>query len=123
MKKRRQRDPDREKRIHEEIIVDANGPEEQVMGWYCYLENKLRFPFQARCIVSNSVSPLRKGEVVEAFSVVQEETCSGDMLVLIRWRDRTMAVPLFQLIATDGDEATVEAIADWHYWLGQGYSF
>jgi hypothetical protein len=30
--KKRRNDPDREKRIHEEIIVDANGPEEQAMG-------------------------------------------------------------------------------------------
>jgi hypothetical protein len=29
-----QRNPDRENRIHEEIIVDAYGPEEQAMGWY-----------------------------------------------------------------------------------------
>ncbi len=28
------RDPIREARIHEEIIVDAHGPEEQAMGWY-----------------------------------------------------------------------------------------
>jgi calcium binding protein len=35
--KKRQSDPDRENRIHEEIIV-TNGPEEQAMGWYYYLE-------------------------------------------------------------------------------------
>jgi hypothetical protein len=45
------------------------------------------------------------------------------MMVLVRWKDRTMAVPLSQLIATDADEGTLEAIADWHYWLGQGHSF
>jgi hypothetical protein len=28
------RNRDRENRIHEEIIVDAYGPEEQAMGWY-----------------------------------------------------------------------------------------
>jgi hypothetical protein len=61
--KKRQRDPDRESRIHEEVIVDTNGPEEQAMGWYYFLENKLRFPIQARCIASNVVSPLKKGEI------------------------------------------------------------
>jgi Calcium binding len=39
--KKRQSDPDREERIHEEIIVDTNGPEEHAMGWYYYLESKL----------------------------------------------------------------------------------
>ena len=38
---RPKRDPVREERIHEEIIVDAYGPEEQAMGWYSYLEDKI----------------------------------------------------------------------------------
>lgn len=33
---------DREERIGMEIIVDAYGPEEQAMGWYYYLEEKLQ---------------------------------------------------------------------------------
>lgn len=103
--------------------MDASGPEEQAMGWYYYLENKLRFPFQARCIVSSVVSPLKKGEIAEVLRMAPEDACSGDMLVLIRWKDRTLAVPLSQLIATDADEGTVEVIADWHYWLDQGYTF
>lgn len=37
----------REDRIQMEIIVDADGPEEQAMGWYYYLEEKLAFPFRA----------------------------------------------------------------------------
>jgi hypothetical protein len=36
-KAKRKRDPEREHRIRMEIIVDANGPEEQAMGWYYYL--------------------------------------------------------------------------------------
>jgi hypothetical protein len=59
------RDPIREDRIHNEAIVDAYGPEEQARGWYDYLENKIRFPFQAKCIVAKVVSPLLKGEAVE----------------------------------------------------------
>ena len=38
----------REGRIRNEAIVDANGPEEQAMGWYYYLENKLRFPLSGQ---------------------------------------------------------------------------
>ena len=62
--KRPKRDPVREDRIHNEAIADANGPEEQVMGWHCYLDDKIRFPFQARCIAVKVVSPLHKGETV-----------------------------------------------------------
>ena len=117
------RDPVREERIHEEIIVDAYGPEEQAMGWYYYLEEKMHFPFQAKCIASKLTSPLRRGESVDVRGLTSEDTCSGDMLVLIRWQGRTMAVPLAQLTAIDPNEQTREAIEDWHYWVGQGYCF
>ena len=63
MKKPR-KDTIREDRIENEAIVYAR-PEEQAMGWYYYLENKIGFPFQAKCIAAKVVSPLRKGEIVE----------------------------------------------------------
>jgi hypothetical protein len=52
-----------------------------------------------------------------------EGACTGDMLVLIRWQNRNLAVPLSQLAAIQADESTSEAIGDWHYWLAQGYRF
>src|SRR6516225_3241202 len=93
------RDPVREARIHNEAIADANGPEEQVMGWYNYLDDKIRFLFQAKCIAAKVVSPLRKGETVEVQRMAPEaeDACSAEMLVLIRWQSRTMPVPLAQL--------------------------
>jgi hypothetical protein len=121
--KRPKRDPVREDRIHNEAIVDANGPEEQAMGWYYYLDDKIRFPFQAQCTTAKVVSPLRKGETVEVQRMAPEDACSADMLVLIHWQSRTMAVPLSQLAGVDVNESTAEAIADWHYWVAQGYCF
>jgi hypothetical protein len=121
--KRPAKDPIREDRINNEAIVDAYGAEEQAMGWYYYLENKISFPFQAKCIASRMVSPLRKGETVEVLRLAPEDTCVSDMLVLIRWQGRRMAVPLSQLAAIDPDESTQEAIGDWHYWASRGYLF
>jgi len=121
--KKSKKDPVREDRIHNDVIADANGPEEQVMGSYCYLDDKIRFPFQAKCIAAKIVSPLRKGETVEVQGMAPEDACSADMLALILWHDRTMAVPLSQLVAVDPDKSTAEAIGDWHYWVAQGYSF
>ena len=92
--------PAREDRIHNEAIVDA-GPEEQAMGWHCYLESKIRFPFPARCIAAKDVSPLRKGETTEVVRMAPEDVCAHDMLVQIRWQGRKMAVPLSQLAAID----------------------
>jgi hypothetical protein len=45
------------------------------------------------------------------------------MLVLIRWQGRQLAVPLSQLEAIDAEESTMEAPADWQYWVAQGYCF
>ena len=75
------------------------------------------------CLAVKVVSPLRKGETVEVLRMAPEDACSADMLVLIRWQGRTMAVPLSQLAAIDPDASTAEAIADWHYWVAQGYCF
>jgi hypothetical protein len=121
--KRPKKDPIREDRIQNEAIVDAYGPEEQALGWYYYLDNQLQFPFQAKCKVAQVVSPLRKGETVEVLRMAPEDACSADMLVLIRWQGRTMAVPLSQLSGVNVDESTAEAIGDWHYWVAQGCCF
>jgi Calcium binding len=40
------KDPIREARINE-AIADAYGPEERALGWYYYLENQSRVPFEA----------------------------------------------------------------------------
>jgi hypothetical protein len=80
-------------------------------------------PFEARCIAARVVSPLRKGESVKVLRMASEEACSTDMRVLIRWQGRTMAVPLSQLAGVNVDPSTAEAIADWHYWVAQRYSF
>jgi hypothetical protein len=119
MKKSR-RDPVREDRIDNEAIVDAS-PEEQAMSWYYYLKGKIRFPFQAKCIAADLVSPLKKGETVEVIRMAPENKCEHDMFVQIRWQGRKMAVPLSQLAAIDPDDSIEEAIGDWHYWVARGY--
>ena len=118
--KKLKKDPGREERIQNQAIVDA-GPDEQAMSWYYYLESKLAFPFQARCIAAKPVSPLRRGETAEVLRMAPEDACMHNMLVQIHWRGRKMAVPLSQLEAIDSDELTKEAVGDWHYWVSQGY--
>lgn len=116
------KNPERESRITEEIIVDAYGPEEQAMGWYYYLEDTLHFPFRAKCIAEKPTSLLRKGDQVEIVRMAPEEECQHEMFVEARWDRRTLAVPLSQLKPiAETDEDTTEAIEDWHYWIDQGY--
>ena len=116
-----ERDEEREYRIHMEAIVDAYGPEEQAMGWYYYLEDRIAFPFRATCIAERRMSPLQIGETVQVTSIAPEEECQHEMFVEIHWQKRPLAVPLMQLEAIDTDDETDEAIGDWHYWTSRGY--
>jgi len=118
MKKFR-KDPVCEDRIHNEAIVDAT-PEEQALSWYYHLQNKIRFPFQAKCLAAKVVSPLIKGETVDVVRMAPDDVCAHDMLVLVRWNGRKLVLPLAQLTAIDPDNSTAEAIGDWHYWVAQG---
>ena len=118
-----QKDETREHRISMEAIVDAYGPEEQAIGWYYYLEDRIQFPFQARCVKTRRISPLKEGELVKVISMTPEDDCVREMFVEIEWQDRTFGVPLVQLQLLDVDEATEEAVEDWHYWVGRGYEF
>ena len=42
------------------IVVDAYDEGERAMGWYYYLEDRLSFPFKARCMRQELKSPLKK---------------------------------------------------------------
>jgi hypothetical protein len=113
---------DREKRITMEIVVDAYGPEEQAMGWYYYLEEKLQFPFTAVCKVKRAVSPLQLQDEVDVIGMAPEEECEKEMFVTVRWGRDGLAVPLFQLTPINSTATpTKEAVADWHYWVQMGY--
>ncbi len=43
MKRVVKEDARREERITMEIVVDCNNEDEVAVGWYCYLENTLKF--------------------------------------------------------------------------------
>jgi hypothetical protein len=116
-------DKRRDHRIEQEIIVDAYGPEEQAMGWYYYLEEKLHFPFRAKCLAPRATSPLRKGQELEVTDLASAEDCEHEMFVTVTWENRKLAVPLAQLEPIRTDKATREAIKDWHYWVERGCEF
>jgi Calcium binding len=113
----------RERRIEMQAVVDAYNESERAMGWYYYLEERLKFPFKARCKSKPAVSPLRIGEEVNVLAMAPEEECESEMLVRVRWHGRSVAVPLSQLKPLGADQTTSQAVGDWHYWLARGYQF
>jgi hypothetical protein len=124
MPKKVKRDKDREERIAMEIIVDAYGPEEQAMGWYYYLEERLRFPFTAICVAKRAISPLRVQDEVDVIGMAPEEECEREIFVAIRWERDGLAVPLSQLNPIEETETETKlAVEDWHYWVQMGYQF
>ena len=118
-----EKDEAREYRISMEAIVDAYGGEEQALGWYYYLDDRLQFPFQAKCIEARQISPLIKGEIVKATQMSPEDDCMREMFVQIEWKDRVFGIPLAQLQPINVDADTQEAIEDWHYWVARGNEF
>jgi hypothetical protein len=117
------KDAEREDRMFMEAVVDANGSEEQAMGWYYYLEDKISFPFAAEYIAIDKRTPLELGERVMVEKMSGENYCEHDMYVDIFWKDNTLAIPLSKIKPLDADADTIEAIGDWHYWVNQGYMF
>lgn len=120
---KREKDEEREHRIKMEAIVDAYCPEEQAMGWYYYLQDRIAFPFKARCVRERSISPLHKGEEVVAESMAPEDDCMHEMYIMVKWKGRSMGLPLAQLEPISADEDTIEAVGDWRYWVDRGYEF
>ena len=118
------KDPAREERIGDEIIVDANGEDEVLMGWLTYLQDNLAYPFEAECIEEMKISPLRKGEKVTVLELLDdEENLGSDFFVRIEWSGRKMGVPLAQLKPLKVSKETKQAVEDWQYWKARGYEF
>lgn len=117
------KDEAREDRILMEVIVDAHDEEEQAMGWYYYLDDKIHFPFIAQCIKVAAKSPLLEGEQVTVIQLASADECNHEIFVEIKWNNRTLCVPLVQLQPLDTNEQTQEAVEDWHYWMARGYEF
>jgi len=118
-----EKDAAREERIFMEAVVDANGPEEQAMGWYYYLDENISFPFIAKCIADNKRNPLELGEKVTVVQMAGEDYCEHEMYVDVSWKGKILAIPLAQLKPMDADEDSDQAIGDWHYWIKRGYTF
>jgi len=121
--KRPSENREREDRFTDEVVVDAYGEEERAMGWYYYAADNIAFPFKARCALKRATSPLKAGDVVEVTGMAAENDCMRELMVLIKWDDEDLAVPLIQLESPGSTGLTRQVLADWKYWVNRGYTF
>ena len=81
------------------------------MGWYCCLEDRLKFPFKARCKSMSAVSPLRsRGRGQASWVWPRRRSVKSEVFVRVKWGGRNMAVPLSQLDRSTEDHSTKEAV-------------
>jgi Calcium binding len=116
-------DEARERRTTMEIAVDAYTEDERVAGWYCYLEENLKFAFTARYISESPLSPLLLGDEGEVIQMAPIEECENGMMVETEWLEDDLILPLEQLEGLGVEERTRKAIEDWRYWVARVYAF
>ena len=122
----RETDPIRENRIDYEIVVDAYDEAERAMGWYCYLQDKITFPFLARWKKKTKKTGVIAEKEVEVLSMASEEDCESNMYVEVAYigeNDDTFTAKLSDIEAINPDPDTEEALADWQYWIDMNYGF
>jgi hypothetical protein len=133
--KKPKKNEEREERIMMGIIVDTNGPEEQAMGWYYYLEDKIHFPLQQYAMKSEpshrswskmrlmSVGWLLRKNVREKCSLL----CGGKGMV---WQFHYLSSPLLiqhpqrllkkLKISTIGLKVDIDFNVTWHNPVSHG---
>jgi hypothetical protein len=115
----REKDGERDHRIHDEIIVDAYGEEEQAMSWYYYMEENLEFPMKAKVKLR-----LRGGKTEEkAVKIVEIDPESETSLTLRLGMtegksDRVQYISPADIVRIQTTEENLEVLNDWLYWSG-----
>lgn len=116
-------DPALQQIIEDEILFDAYGDDEIRSAWYAYMEDHLKFPFDAECLYTTPQSPLRVGERVQVLDIGDDRSCDHGIYVAISFADRRFDIPLAHLTPLDVDEETLTAVRCWYEWLADGNAY
>jgi len=122
----REPDPIRENRIDNEIVVDAYGEAERAMGWYCYLQDTIIFPFPAKWKKTNKKTGEIVEKEVEVLDLAPADDCESNMYAEVAYigeTDDTFTAKLSDIEAINPDPKTEEALSDWQYWIDMNYAF
>lgn len=112
-------DKKRDARIEDEIIVDAYDDEEVASGWYHYLQDTLEFPFRAYVRMENP-EQANLLILVTVLDMADIRFCSVRAIwfrahvKLSRWY---FYIPASEIMEVEAGKETVQALADWKYWI------
>ena len=98
----------------------CDGAPEVAADWYYYLEERLVFPFRARCGAALFPQPAHRGQDFEVIGLATEDACTNDMRVMMRIHGTKVIVPLVLLEVTEAFGETIEAVAQWKSWVRSG---
>ncbi len=116
----REKDNARERRIFDDIIVDSNDDDEAEMGWFYYLLDTLEFPFEAYVKAKKPKDDAAKGILVTVEGMADGNLCSlYNMWVQVQVEDTGLSfnVPVGDILEAKAGAETIQAIADWKYWI------
>ena len=108
-------DAEIEERIEMEITVDCYDEEEAAMGWFCYLDDRIEFPFQATSAKTRSR--------LTVTGMADTPGRLSHMYVKVNINGDELQLPLEKIEPINVSAETVQAIDDWKYWVREGYSF
>ncbi|MBV6443387.1 MAG: hypothetical protein EPGJADBJ_05126 [Saprospiraceae bacterium] len=109
--------PAREQRILYEIIVDCYDEEEEMIGWYYYFADNLKFPIEAtvRLPLHGGKMEEKKVQIVELDT--RSETGKAIRLgVVERGSERVHYISPGDIARLETSPENLEIINDWIYW-------
>jgi hypothetical protein len=113
----KKKDPARENRIINEVIVDCYDEIEEMMGWYYYMNDTLQFPVKAdvRLQVKGGGTEIIAVEIVEIDP--KSETGQAVRLGVVEaGSKRVQYVSPEAIVRLNTSAGNKEVINDWLYW-------
>jgi len=108
-----------EDKLYDEILVDCKDDYEQNMSWFYYVQDELKFPFNAEIILKtiNKGKETIKVKVVNLPAGDLNFDRNFDIKVDIELGNYLVEIPLSKLEKIEGSEEIIEIIEIWKYWV------
>ena len=110
-------DPTRHHRILYEVIVDCYDEEEQLMGWYYYMTDNLKFPINVtvRFRLKGGTTEIKPAQIVD-IDPKSERGSAIRLGIAELGSARVQYISPEELTSADTTPENLEILNDWLYW-------